>query len=93
VLPHACCVTCGMADVAFTIRQYVQTHLEGDRQVATILAELIIGGALVSTKIGTSQGAARAAARHYMQRALSLFEKGTLALVAGGGFEPPTSGL
>jgi len=52
-----------MADVAFTIRQYVQTHLEGDRQVATILAELIIGGALVSTKIGTSQGAARAAAR------------------------------
>ena len=65
-----------MADVAFTIRQYVQTHLESDRQVATILAELIIGGALVSTKIGTSQGAARAAARHYMQRALLCSRKG-----------------
>jgi hypothetical protein len=28
-----------------------------------------------------------------MQKALSLFEKGPLALVAGAGFEPATSGL
>jgi len=31
--------------------------------------------------------------QNYMPEALSLFEKGPLALVAGGGFEPPTSGL
>ena len=30
-------VTCGMADVAFTMKQYVQTDLEADRQVATTL--------------------------------------------------------
>ena len=29
----------------------------------------------------------------HMQKALSLFEKGPLALVAGEGFEPSTSGL
>jgi integrase len=38
----------GHADVAFTMKQYVQTDLEADRQVANTLAELIIGGALVS---------------------------------------------
>jgi hypothetical protein len=36
------------ADVAFTMKQYVQTDLEADRQVASTLAELIIGGALAS---------------------------------------------
>ncbi|MGH3274316.1 MAG: hypothetical protein ACRDNZ_08325 [Streptosporangiaceae bacterium] len=41
----------GHADVAFTMKQYVQTDLEADRQVATTLAELIIGGALVTTEI------------------------------------------
>jgi hypothetical protein len=41
----------GHADVAFTMKQYVQTDLEADRQVANTLAELIIGGALVSTEI------------------------------------------
>jgi hypothetical protein len=30
---------------------------------------------------------------NHMQKALSLFEKGPLALVAGEGFEPSTSGL
>ncbi len=30
---------------------------------------------------------------NYEQKALSLFEKGPLALVAGEGFEPSTSGL
>ena len=38
----------GHADVAFTMKQYVQTDLEADRQVANTLAKLIIGGALVS---------------------------------------------
>ena len=37
----------GHADVAFTMRQYVQTDLEADRQVANVLAELIVGGSLV----------------------------------------------
>ncbi len=41
----------GHADVAFTMKQYVQTDLEADRQVANTLAELIIGGALASTVI------------------------------------------
>jgi integrase len=41
----------GHADVAFTMKQYVQTDLEADRQVANTLAELIIGGALVSAEI------------------------------------------
>ena len=39
----------GHADVAFTMKQYVQTDLEADRQVANTLAELIIGEALAST--------------------------------------------
>ena len=68
----------GHADVAFTMKQYVQTDLEGDRQVANILAELIIGGSLASPAV---------------QKALSPFEKGPLGLVAGAGFEPATSGL
>ena len=33
---------------AFTMRQYVQTDLEADREVATILADLIGGGLLVT---------------------------------------------
>ena len=41
----------GHADVAFTMKQYVQTDLEADRQVASTLAELIVGGALVSTEV------------------------------------------
>jgi hypothetical protein len=47
----------GHADVAFTMRQYVQADLETDRQVAATLAGPIIGGSLVSTEIGTSEGA------------------------------------
>jgi len=39
------------ADVAFTMKQYVQSDLEVDRQVATTLAELIIGGSLASVDI------------------------------------------
>jgi integrase len=41
----------GHSDVAFTMRQYVQTDLEADRQVANTLAELIIGGSLASVEI------------------------------------------
>jgi len=36
--------------VAFTMRQYVQTDLEAQRQVATTLAELILGGLLASSQ-------------------------------------------
>jgi integrase len=42
----------GHADVAFTLKQYVQTDLESDRQVANTLAELIIGGSLASAVLG-----------------------------------------
>jgi integrase len=38
----------GHADVAFTIKQYVQTDLDSDREVANTLAELIVGGLLVT---------------------------------------------
>ena len=79
----------GHADVAFTMQQYVQTDLEADRQVANTLAELIIGGSLASTPVASL---ANPLANH-MQKAPSLFEKGPLALVAGAGFEPATSGL
>jgi hypothetical protein len=35
------------------MKQYVQTDLEADRQVASMLAELIIGGSLVSTPVAS----------------------------------------
>lgn len=38
----------GHSDVAFTMKQYVQTDLEAHRQVATTLAKLILGGMLLS---------------------------------------------
>jgi integrase len=41
----------GHADVAFTMKQYVQTDLAADRQVANVLAELIVGGSLASVDI------------------------------------------
>jgi integrase len=41
----------GHADVAFTLKQYVQTDLEADRQVANTLATLIIGGSLATTEV------------------------------------------
>jgi integrase len=50
----------GHADVAFTMKQYVQTDLEADRQVANTLAELIIGGAL-ATGIHGQDGTGEAA--------------------------------
>jgi len=34
------------------MKQYVQTDLEANRQVANTLAELIIGGSLASTALG-----------------------------------------
>jgi integrase len=45
----------GHADVAFTMKQYVQTDLEAGRQVANTLAELILGGALTSALITAGQ--------------------------------------
>jgi hypothetical protein len=35
------------------MKQYVQTDLEADRQVANTLAELIIGGSLASVVLGS----------------------------------------
>jgi hypothetical protein len=37
------------------VKQYVQTDLEADRQVANTLAELIIGGSLASVDIVNAQ--------------------------------------
>jgi hypothetical protein len=48
----------GHSDVAFTMRQYVQTDLEADRQVANTLTELIIGGSLASVLLGAERKAA-----------------------------------
>ncbi|HTP14925.1 MAG TPA: tyrosine-type recombinase/integrase [Streptosporangiaceae bacterium] len=45
-------VRLGHADVAFTMKQYVQADLEADRQVAHTLAELIVGGSLASVVVG-----------------------------------------
>jgi integrase len=42
----------GHADVAFTMKQYVQTDLEADREVANTLADLILGGLLITDEIG-----------------------------------------
>ncbi len=71
----------GHADVAFTMKQYVQTDLEADRRVATTLAELIIGGSLASTEV-TDQARGRASLANPlandMQEALFLFERGPL---------------
>jgi integrase len=50
----------GHADVALTMKQYVQTDLASDRHVASTLAELIIGGALASTVIPHSTAPAAA---------------------------------
>jgi hypothetical protein len=48
----------GHSDAAFTMKQYVQTDLEADRQVANTLAELILGGSLTSFEItGTAREA------------------------------------
>jgi len=46
----------GHADVAFTMKQYVQTDLEADREVANTLADLIIGGLLVTDEINDWAG-------------------------------------
>jgi integrase len=46
----------GHADVAFTMRQYVQADLAADRQVANTLAELILGGSLTSVRVDSGAG-------------------------------------
>jgi hypothetical protein len=63
------------------MRQYVQTDLGAGRQVGNTLAEPIIGGSLASTVVTASLA-------NYMQKALSLFEKRPLALVAGRDLNP-----
>ena len=46
----------GHSDVAFTMRHYVETDLDADREVANTLAELIIGGALSSAPVAKDRG-------------------------------------
>jgi len=46
----------GHSDVAFTMRQYVQTDLEVHRQVATALAELILGSGVPASEFPAAQG-------------------------------------
>ncbi len=50
-------------------------------------------GQRVRQRDDVTEGAFTNPCTNYMQEALSLFEKGPLALVAGAGFEPATSGL
>ena len=45
--------------MAFTMKRYVQTDLEADRQVASTLAALIIGGSLASAEIPREDQGAR----------------------------------
>lgn len=45
------CARIGHADVAFTMKQYAQTDLEAGREVANTLADLILGGLLVTDEI------------------------------------------
>ena len=52
---------------AFTMRQYVQTDLEADRQVANTLAALIIGGSLASVQIPDETKCPRRRARRRRQ--------------------------
>ena len=51
----------GHAELAFTLKQYVQTDLQAGRKVANTLTALIIGGSIASTQITdearTDQGA------------------------------------
>jgi integrase len=53
-------VRLGHADVAFTMKQYVQADLEADRQVANALAELIVGGSLASVVVDPADNASPA---------------------------------
>jgi integrase len=46
----------GHSDVAFTMRQYVQTDLDVHRQVATALAELILGGVMPVAEFPGARG-------------------------------------
>jgi hypothetical protein len=46
------------------MRQYVETDLEADREVANTLAELIIGGSLASLVIGAEPDHTSSADNH-----------------------------
>jgi hypothetical protein len=50
------CRSISGSPAATAIKRYVQTDLEADRQVATTLDELIIGGSLVSMEMSPSRG-------------------------------------
>jgi hypothetical protein len=98
-------VRLGHADVAFTMKQYVQADLEADRLVAHALAELIVGGSLASVVVDQegsdddAPGQARSPSARLQIRLQTTcrrplpFPEGASDLVAGAGFEPATSGL
>ena len=46
----------GHSDVAFTMRQYVQTDLEVHRQAATALAGLILAGVVPAPEFSAARG-------------------------------------
>ena len=87
------------------MKQYVQTDLEADCEVANTLAELMIGGCasfyrsrrrewrLPPGRDGVRRGFISKSVYKPHAEGPFLFEKGPLALVAGEGFEPSTSGL
>jgi hypothetical protein len=74
----------GHSDVAFTMKQYVQTDLEADREVVNTLADLIIGGLLITgiedqvdAPYRTDEASTeKCPCTNYMQEAGSLFGTG-----------------
>jgi hypothetical protein len=75
----------GHADLAFTMKQYVQTDLEADRDVANTLADLILGGLLV-TEVEDQAPDADGAANDYpgrLFRAQTTCERPSLCLRNG----------
>jgi hypothetical protein len=86
------------------MKQYVQTDLDADREVANTLADLILGGLLLTSEIdgqGDAADPTRALGERdvyksvYKSHAKGRFpvREPALSLVAGVGFEPTTSGL
>jgi len=74
----------GHADVAFTMKQYVQTDLEADRQVANTLAELIIGGSLASTTVHYGRLVSKSVSKPHAEGPFSVRERAS-GLGSGGG--------
>jgi len=63
------------------MKQYVQTDLEADRQVANTLAELIIGGSLASTAVAS---VSKSVSKPHAEGPFSVRERAS-GLGSGGG--------